>query len=406
MRPIWSVADTKADLSPTCGNPDHLWYKITLFNDFCPGIGVVSLIGLSHIKYVLTALFTLLLIACAGPTIRSPDFSDLELAEEKSRQRVEYVRLLIQEQERIAQVAYRLSVGTVALCRGEETLVTGAYMFDWDLTSDEWIDVANEALGINLHTPGIEVLFVLPGSPADTAGIRPGDRIIRLDEWRVPSKRGAFMEFYKKLRSLSSENASSINLRIQREARFVDVTLYPIVGCDFPIVLREDESMGAFSDGEKVMINRGMLRFTRNDDELAMVITHEMAHNVLDHIDTKRKNAVQGAAVGVVVDILLAAATGVRTDTFQQVGANIGALAYSKDFEREADYYSAYLMAQAGFDVSEIPTFWRYLGSVDQKLLEYNFTHPTSVERSVNMRKTVDEIERKQRAGLSLQPDL
>jgi Zn-dependent protease with chaperone function len=278
-------------------------------------------------------------------------------------------------------------------------------MFDWDLTSDEWIDVANEALGINLHTPGIEVLFVLPGSPADMAGLRPGDRVIRLGEWRVPSKRGAFTEFYQKLRSLSAKKASSIDLRIQREARFVDVTLYPVAGCDFPIVLREDESMGAFSDGEKVMINRGMLRFTRNDDELAMVITHEVAHNVLDHIDIKRKNALQGATVGVVVDILLAAATGFRTDAFQQVGASIGALAYSKDFEMEADYYSAYLMALAGFDISGIPAYWRYLGSVDQKQLEYNLTHPTSVERSVNMRKTVEEIEHKRRAGHPLRPD-
>lgn len=366
----------------------------------------MSRLTILYIRYLLIALVALLLVACVGPTIHSPDFSDLELAEEKNKQRVDYVRLLIQEQERIAQVAYHLSVGTVTLCKGEETLVTGAYMFDWDLTSDEWIDVANEALGINLHTPGIEVLFILPGSPADIAGLRPGDRIIRLGEWRVPSKRGAFTELYGRLKSLNTEKSSSIDLRIQREARFVDVTLYPVIGCDFPIVLREDESIGAFSDGEKVMINRGMLRFARNDDELAMIITHEVAHNVLDHIDIKRKNALQGAAVGVVVDILLAAATGVRTDVFQQVGTNIGALAYSKDFEIEADDYSAYLMAQAGFDISGIPTYWRYLGSVDQEQLQYSLTHPTSVERSINMRKTVDEIERKRSAGHPLQPNI
>lgn len=359
----------------------------------------------SQLRYLLTALATLLLFACVGPTMRSPDFTDLELAEEKSAQRVEYVRQLIQEQDRIARVAYRLSVGTLALCQGDETLVTGAYMFDWDLTSDEWVDIANQALGINLHTPGIEVLFVIPGSPADEAGLRPGDRIIRLNEWRVPSKRGAFTEFYRRLRLLNAARASSIDLRIQREAKFVDVTLYPVEGCDYPVVLLEDESMNAFSDGEKIMINRGMLRLTRNDDELATIITHEMAHNILDHIDAKRKNMAQGAAVGVVVDILLAGATGIRTDVFQHVGANIGVLAYSKDFEREADYYSAYLMAQADFDVSMMPAFWRYMGSIDQDPMKYTATHPTSVERSLNMRKTVEEIERKIAAGQPRLPE-
>jgi Zn-dependent protease with chaperone function len=261
-------------------------------------------------------------------------------------------------------------------------------------------------MGINLHTPGIEVLFVMPDSPAEAAGLRPGDRILRLDEWRVPSERGAFTEFHRRLRQANLAGATSITLRIQRQARFIDLNLYPIEGCSFPVVLQEAESMGAFSDGEKVVVNRGMLRVVRNDDELAMVIAHVIAHNVLGHIDAKRKNAIQGASVGVVVDILLAAATGVRTNTFQQVGANIGALAFSKDFENEADYYSAYLMSQAGFDVSGLPAFWRYLGSIDQAQMEYSVTHPTSVERSINMRKTVEEIRRKKSSGELVLPEI
>jgi len=361
---------------------------------------------LTHIRNLYCLLIIVLLSACTGPTIRGPDFTDLELAEEKNMQRVEYVRLLIQEQKRVAQIAYRLSTRTLKLCRGDETLVTGAYMFDWDLTSDEWVDVANQALGINLHTPGIEVLFIIPDSPADIAGLYPGDRIIKLGDWRVPSKRGAFTEFFRKLQALNTQNVSSIDLLIRRGARFVDITVYPIKGCDYPVILREDESLGAFTDGEKVMINRGLLRFVRSDDELAIVITHEMAHNVLNHVDIKRKNALQGATFGVIVDILLAASTGVRTNTFEQVGANIGALAYSKEFEKEADYYSAYLMEQAGFDVSRIPVFWRYIGSINQKQMKYNHTHPTSTERSVNIRKIVDEIEEKRRAGNPLLPDI
>ena len=131
-----------------------------------------------------------------------------------------------------------------------------------------------------------------------------------------------------------------------------------------------------------------------------------MAHNVLNHVDVKRKNALKGATFGVIVDVLLAAATGVRTSTFQQVGANIGALAYSKDFEKEADYYSAYLMEQAGFDISVIPVFWRYIGSINQEQMKYNHTHPSSAERSVNMGKIVNEIELKRHEGNPAMPGL
>ncbi len=338
--------------------------------------------------------------------MRAPDYNSLEIDEEERLQRVEYVRLLIKEQEKVAQLAYRLSINTVGLCRGNETLVTGAYLFDWDLTTDEWVDIANDALGINLHTPGIEVLFVIPESPAEAAGLRPGDRIIRLNNWRVPSSRGAFSELHKRFLELNDLRVSSINLGIQRSTNFSDVTLYPIKGCHFPVILQEDESIGAFADGEKVIINRGMLRFIRNNDELSMVVAHEMAHNALGHIDAKRKNMAAGAVVGSVVDVLFAAATGIGTGgSFSRMGANIAALAYSKDFEFEADYHGAYIMAQAGFDFRIMPSYWRYIGSVDRDSTTFSQTHPTSVERYLNMREIVREIEEKQEAGRPLIPD-
>jgi hypothetical protein len=38
------------------------------------------------------------------------------------------------------------------------------------------------------------------------------------------------------------------------------------------------DQVGAWTDGEAVWISRGMIRFLKNDDELALVLAHEMAH--------------------------------------------------------------------------------------------------------------------------------
>jgi predicted Zn-dependent protease len=41
-----------------------------------------------------------------------------------------------------------------------------------------------------------------------------------------------------------------------------------------------------------------MLRFTGKDDELAVVVAHEIAHNAMGHIDAKKKNATLGQSSG------------------------------------------------------------------------------------------------------------
>ena len=89
--------------------------------------------------------------------------------------------------------------------------------------------------------------------------------------------------------------------------------------------------------------------------------TFHIAHNAMGHIDAKMANAMAGAGVGLIFDIL-AAVAGVNTGgDFMRVGMNAGAGAYSQSFEAEADYVGLYLMARARMAVDEVPDFWRML---------------------------------------------
>lgn len=171
-------------------------------------------------------------------------------------------------------------------------------------------------------------------------------------------------------------------------------------GCSFPVMLSDAQGLNAHADGNRVYIDAGMMRFVESDDELAYVVGHELAHNVLEHSDKKRGNALLGG----VVDVLLTAATGVSTDgAFSKAGAG----AYSQAFESEADYLGMYIAAQSGYDISMGPTFWRKMAveSPGSILQNYNSTHPSSPERFVALSQTIDEIQTKYDMGLALIPN-
>lgn len=51
-----------------------------------------------------------------------------------------------------------------------------------------------------------------------------------------------------------------------------------------PLQVDESSTVNAFNDGSRVVIYRGMLNFVTNEDELALVLGHEIAHGMLKHL--------------------------------------------------------------------------------------------------------------------------
>ena len=141
-----------------------------------------------------------------------------------------------------------------------------------------------------------------------------------------------------------------------------------------------------------------MMRFAQSDEELALVVAHETAHNIMGHIDKKFGNVL----IGGVLDILFAAATGVQTRAFSD-GA---ALVYSKEFEAEADYIGLYVMARAGLPIDAAPRFWRRMGASFPKAISHATTHPPSPHRFVALSNAVKEIKAKQAVGAALLPNI
>lgn len=157
--------------------------------------------------------------------------------------------------------------------------------------------------------------------------------------------------------------------------------------------------MNAYADGERILLSVGMMRFTRNDNELALILGHELAHNTMLHVQKGSGNRMAGAVVGALIGALL----GVN---LTQAVADLGGAVNSQDFEAEADYVGLYYAARAGFDVSDVAKLWRRMAANHPAAIHLaGSTHPSTAKRFVAIEKTWEEIKSKKKKNKPLTPE-
>lgn len=167
----------------------------------------------------------------------------------------------------------------------------------------------------------------------------------------------------------------------------------------------KEKGINAHADGKQVVVYPALIDFARNDNHLAFVIAHEFAHNIMRHVASQQENVMGGTLLGTLVDIA-AASQGIDTQgQFGSIGAQAALLSYSQDFEQEADYVGLYILARAGFKLSDAPYFWRAMSSANPDSIYSSVTHPSNPERFVSMQKTIAEIEQKKQAKQAILPN-
>jgi hypothetical protein len=335
------------------------------------------------------------LTSCATPTTRGVTVTAAETAEEAKKERLIALEAWVEDYERLSDVSFRLFVNSAPLCGERTSFRIGILAFNKFAFPEDQQEAANMRYGIN---DDFRILHVTPGSPADLAGFKRQDLIKAVGAARIPENEDAMEEFTNKI-SAGADGHSRTAVEVTRHG--IDEFLYvvPLRACNYEVLLINSDQINAWADGEHVIITRGLMRYTKDDTQLALVVAHELAHNVMGHIKAKKRNA----ALGSIFDLLAAVAFRVNTGgTFR----NIGALSYSKAFEAEADYVGLYLVARAGYDINEAPNFWRLMAAADPRSIGYSKTHPSSPERFIAMEKTVQEIRGKIATGMPLRPEM
>jgi predicted Zn-dependent protease len=178
------------------------------------------------------------------------------------------------------------------------------------------------------------------------------------------------------------------------------------LGCHYSLAIKGTRGVNAYATGQDVIISAPMMVFAANDTHLAFVLAHELAHNIMDHINLQTSNVLVGAVLGSLADIAAGAQGASTGGTFGEMGAQMGLETYSPSFEAEADYIALYILARAGYRIEEAPNFWRAMAQYEPQGIYARSTHPTTAERFVGMGKTIAEIRAKQRAGQPLIPNI
>ncbi len=349
-------------------------------------------------------LLTLLVSACATPVTNRPDISDAAVRQEIRISQEMAMKQFAKDSRRLFKASYPVLKHNASQCKkGDFKGIKPSLGFEvWNHYAVE------KSLRNAFHVIGVKkqlrIKEVAKNSPAGRAGLKAGDQIVSLNDVKLSTRKTAPQEFDD---AVELAKGKTVKLVVKRNGKKITKNLKRESICEYPIYLDyNSKDINAYTDGDKIVFSKGLLHFTKNNNELALVTAHELAHITMGHIDKKRQNALVGGLGGLLLDVA-AAAAGVNTGgEFGRAAANIGASSYSVEFEGEADYVGMYYLARAGYSTKDVGNFWRRMSIDSPSNMTISTTHPASPERFIAIKRTHDEITKKKASKRKLLPNL
>lgn len=301
------------------------------------------------------------LTACAGLDTRLPEISAPDLAAETSRQETDALRQIESDAFTLLNVGWPVLTANAELCPkvrpaiGVKTHTVKSY-------PKRLRSAAGRVLGAD-ETP--RIFQIADGSPAARAGLKLGDIVLDAE--------GEAARLEEDWEELLGDNV----ITVRRGKDTLNLPVEAVSTCDYDLRLSGSTVINAYADGKNITVTAGMMEFVESDQELALIIGHELGHNTMGHI---RK---------VIGNYIL----------------SLGATRHTRPFESEADYVGLYYMVRAGYSPDGVEAFWQRLAKIAPKNISRAKTHPTFPDRYLRISATRDEIEAKQAAGETLYPN-
>ncbi|MBM3324085.1 MAG: M48 family metallopeptidase [Calditrichaeota bacterium] len=166
------------------------------------------------------------------------------------------------------------------------------------------------------------------------------------------------------------------------------------------VVFDKDDTPNAFClPGGKVGIYTGILPITQNDNGLAVVMGHEVAHAAARHGGERMSHQLMVALGGIGLAVALREKpkeTQALALIAYGVTTTVGhILPHSRRQELEADYMGLKFMAKAGYDPRGSVDFWRrfkaYGDKQGDRVPEFLSTHPLDERRIRELEKRMPE---------------
>ncbi len=247
------------------------------------------------------------------------------------------------EDHRLGAIAYRIAVAGLPFCP-ETAPLTGMmlhHIAEYDAEGRRLVLAAWPL------TQGPGVLSVIEASPAARAGLAAGDVIVAVNgaPFRSPEAILAIRDARARRSAIEASEAmleeqlarGPAQLSVLRGGRRLELELESRPACPARVRLARSRQPNAFANGRYAIVTTQVMGFTRGDDELAIIVAHEVAHNILEH---RQRLDEQGVPKGL----------------FRRFGRNAGRIRVT---EEEADRLGVRLLAAAGYDTAAIIPFWR-----------------------------------------------
>lgn len=270
---------------------------------------------------------------------------------------------------RVASVAYRLSTANAGLCRDVLAPQFGFALHSIAQYGPADREAAARSFGLG---PGVGIMAVVAGSPAAAAGLVAGDQLVAVNgldpgaigTGSVPNR--AAVDRAQRVLAEEMERGP-VTLRVSGPGGERDIWFVAERGCPVNAELIPGDDVNAWADGARVMVSDALLGRCASDDDLALVIGHEMAHNLLHH---RQRLAAEGVSANRLLPL---------TESGSQA---------MRETEEEADAFAVRLATGARYDLSGAEAF---MSSLLDRGLPAAATHPAPDRRLALLHAAIAE---------------
>ena len=268
----------------------------------------------------------------------------------------------VREQDyRVARIGYRIGLSGAAHCPDPYPL-TGLLLHHLAEYSQSDRPAAAEHYSLDR---GPAILAVVEESPAARAGLAAGDVVLAVNGRSLPSPVAMAQgrdneEARPAIEATEAQLEAELrrgpaDLRLLRNGEELTLRLDPVDGCPARVRLARSSQVNAFAHNGYAIMTTALLAFLESDDELAVVLGHEIAHNILRH--------------PAMLD-----AQGVPDGILRGFGRNASRV---RATEEAADRLGIRLAWAAGYDVSAAIPYWRRYYAKYDTMPQLFRTHPS-----------------------------